>query len=75
MSDISEEVKKAVGELLDAHPYKKGSILVMGCSSSEIDGGLIGHNSNGETGRIVFLLPAKHAVCVGFFLRVSAASI
>ena len=68
MNEISEEVKKAVGELLDAHPYKKGSILVMGCSSSEIDGGLIGHNSNGETGRIVFEAACEACSVRGIFL-------
>ena len=51
---IENQVIKAVGELLQAHPVKKDGILVMGCSSSEIGGGLIGHASNADIGKAVF---------------------
>ncbi len=54
LKEISEQVSKAVDELLQAHPVKKGGILVIGCSSSEIGGGLIGHASNADIGKAVF---------------------
>lgn len=33
---------------------KEGSIVVIGCSSSEVAGGTIGHNSSLETAQAVF---------------------
>ena len=68
MDDIKKEVEAAVKELLDAHPYKKGSILVIGCSSSEIAGGQLGHNSNEEIGKIVFDAACKECRAKGIFL-------
>lgn len=51
---IYEQTKNCMQELLKSHPQKKGSIFVIGCSSSEIGGGSIGHNSNEEIGKWVF---------------------
>lgn len=51
---IYEQTKNCMQELLESHPQKKGSIFVIGCSSSEIGGGSIGHDSNEEIGKWVF---------------------
>lgn len=45
-----DEVYNAVNELIDKAGLKKGQILVIGCSSSEITGGRIGKSSSPETG-------------------------
>lgn len=54
MKNITEQVNKAVLELIDAARLKKGDILVVGCSSSEIVGGKIGHDSSLEAAEAVF---------------------
>lgn len=54
MQEISSQLEKVLNELLDSHPLKKGSILVIGCSSSEVIGGKIGKDSSEETGKTLF---------------------
>ena len=65
LSEISAQLEKIITELLDSHPQKKGSVFVIGCSTSEVTGGSIGKNSSEETG---FFLQKE------FFLPASAAS-
>ena len=43
---IKEQCKQAVSELIDIAKLKKGSILVVGCSTSEVVGSKIGTNSD-----------------------------
>lgn len=47
---IKSDTKNAVEELLDRSGLKKGSLLVVGCSSSEILGERIGKGSSPEVG-------------------------
>jgi len=46
MESIKEQAERAISELIEASGIKKGEILVVGCSSSEIAGGTIGKDSN-----------------------------
>ena len=52
--EIYAQAKQACNELCDAAKLKEGSIVVIGCSSSEVAGGTIGHNSSLETAQAVF---------------------
>ena len=52
--EIQNQVEKIITEILNAHPQKPESIFVIGCSSSEIAGGLMGKNSSEEIGKAVF---------------------
>ncbi|MBQ8005253.1 MAG: TIGR01440 family protein [Clostridia bacterium] len=54
LDKIREEAALAARELLDAAELKKGDILVVGCSSSEIVGEKIGKGSSEETAKAVF---------------------
>ena len=45
MNEIEVQARKAVEELLEVANLRAGDILVVGCSSSEIMGGQIGHAS------------------------------
>ena len=45
MNEIEAQARKAVEELLETANLRTGDILVVGCSSSEIMGGQIGHAS------------------------------
>ncbi len=55
MSDtIKKQAADLCRELCDKAGLKKGQILVVGCSSSEVCGDKIGSNSNPETAESVF---------------------
>lgn len=54
LQDIKTQVKQVLGELLEAAHLKAGQILVVGCSSSEIDSYKIGSHSNGDIGAAVY---------------------
>ncbi len=60
---IREQAAKAAEQLLDAANAKAGQILVVGCSSSEIAGGSIGHASAPEVANEVYAAIA--AACAG----------
>ncbi|NCC68612.1 MAG: TIGR01440 family protein [Clostridia bacterium] len=51
---IASQSKAAINELLDIALPKPGQIIVIGCSSSEIMGGKIGHGSVPEAAEAVF---------------------
>lgn len=52
--EIRSQAVSAVTELLELHPIKKGSLFVVGCSSSEICGENIGKGSTPDAARAVF---------------------
>lgn len=54
MNELYSQAKLAITELCETAKLKKGSIVVIGCSSSEIAGGTIGKNSSLETAESVF---------------------
>lgn len=54
LEDIKRQTKEVLRELLEAAHMKEGQILVVGCSSSEIDSFKIGSHSNGEIGLAVY---------------------
>ncbi len=51
---IKNQAKRAAEELLEIAKLESGDIFVVGCSSSEITGGTIGHNSSLEAAKAVF---------------------
>ena len=51
---LSAQAKDAINELISISGVKKGDIVVIGCSSSEIIGGHIGKNSSLEAAQAVF---------------------
>ena len=54
LEELKLQARQAAQELLEAANLKAGSILVTGCSSSEITGGRIGKASSLETAQAVF---------------------
>lgn len=54
LQTIHTQVKTAAEELVQIAGLKKGDILVVGCSSSEIIGSKIGSNSSPEVAEAVF---------------------
>lgn len=53
LETIKEQAEQAVKELLDAAKLESGGILVVGCSSSEVCGQLIGHGSSPEAAQAI----------------------
>lgn len=51
---IAQQVRTAVSELLEKSGIGYGDVLVVGCSSSEIVGEVIGHGSSLEAAQTVF---------------------
>lgn len=51
---IKNDSFRAVKELVEKSKIKSGDIFVVGCSSSEVVGGIIGKNSSVETAQAVF---------------------
>lgn len=51
---IYEQTKMAIAELYEKSGLKKGSIVVVGCSTSEVLGSKIGTNSNPDTAGEIF---------------------
>ncbi len=45
MTEIQKQIREALLELLDVAQLGRGTVLVIGCSSSEIAGAQIGHGS------------------------------
>lgn len=52
--EIYNQAKAAAEELCEIAELKKGDTIVIGCSSSEVAGGVIGKNSSLETAEAVF---------------------
>ena len=52
--ELFDQAKIAAAELCVRANLKPGDIMVVGCSSSEITGGVIGHNSSLEAAEAVF---------------------
>lgn len=53
LSELTVQARRATEELLEAAHLEKGDIFVVGCSSSEITGGCIGHHSSMEAAAAV----------------------
>lgn len=53
LSELTTQARKATEELLEAAHLETGDVFVVGCSSSEIRGGRIGHDSSMEVAAAV----------------------
>ena len=66
--EIAHQTEHIISELLAEHPQKEGSVFVIGCSSSEVNGGLIGKNSSEEIGKTIFDTARRVVEAKGLFL-------
>lgn len=65
---IAKQTEQIIRSLLTEHPMKRGSILVIGCSSSEVAGGRIGKDSSEEIGQVIFQTAKRITDEMGVFL-------
>ena len=68
LEKIANQTEQVISALLNDHPMKRGSIFVIGCSSSEVVGGRIGKNSSEEVGKVIFETAHKILTVKGIFL-------
>ena len=68
LEEIKEQSRRAAEEICEAAKLKKGDILVVGCSSSEILGEKIGTNSSVETAEAVYEGISEVTEARGIFL-------
>ena len=54
MEEIKHQAREVILELIDAAQLRKGDLLVIGCSSSEMIGSRIGKNSSLEAAQAAF---------------------
>ncbi len=54
LEKIKGEAKAAAEQLCEGAKLQKGAIVVIGCSSSEVEGDKIGTNSNPEVAKAIF---------------------
>ena len=54
LTEIQTAAKKSAEEIIEKGKLKKGSILVVGCSTSEVMGSKIGTDSNFETATAIY---------------------
>ena len=69
LNDIEKQTYKAVSELLDAARAVKGNVCVIGCSSSEVCGGVIGKASSPDTAEAIFKGAAAAAAERGVYIE------
>lgn len=69
-SVIYQQTKAVIEELGNKAHLKPGSIVVVGCSTSEVLGSKIGTNSNPETAREIFKALHDYAMASGVYLAV-----
>ena len=68
--NIYEQAKAAIAELSEKANLKKGSIIVIGCSTSEVMGSKIGTNSNLDAAGEIFSGIYDYAQGKGFHLAI-----
>lgn len=68
LTDIENNTYEALAELFTLARAEKGSVCVIGCSSSEVCGGIIGKASSPETADAIYKGAAKAADEFGIFL-------
>lgn len=67
---IYEQTTEVIKELCEKAGLKQGSIVVIGCSTSEVVGSVIGTNSNFEVAGEIFKALHDYTISKGFYLAV-----
>lgn len=76
MDNINKQASEAMNELLSAAVMlKKGDIVVVGCSTSEVGGRLIGTNSSSDIAHEIMEAFISPSLTGDYILRSNAANI
>ena len=69
-TSIYDQTQASISELCERAKLKKGNIVVVGCSTSEVVGSKIGTNSNFEVAGEIFKALYDYTECNGLFLAI-----
>ena len=53
LEKIKQDTQLIIDDIIEQSGIKAGQLFVLGMSSSEVNGGLIGHNSSAEIGQVI----------------------
>ena len=67
---LANQTRVIVDDIIERSDIKKGQIFVLGLSSSEVAGGLIGKNSSAEIGEVIVKTLLKELTERGIYLAV-----
>lgn len=70
IQNLVEDTKAIVLDIIERSAIQKGQLFVLGLSSSEVAGGMIGQNSSQEIGEIIVQTVLEELNKVGVFLAV-----
>ena len=72
LSKLKQETREIILDVIEKTEIKSGQIFVLGLSSSEVNGGLIGHKSSAEIGEIIVSIIFDELQKRGIYLAVQA---
>ena len=67
---LANQTRVIVDDIIERSAIKKGQIFVLGLSSSEVAGGLIGKNSSAEIGEVIVKTLLEELTERGIYLAV-----
>ncbi|MDG3142959.1 TIGR01440 family protein [Streptococcus suis] len=70
IQNLAEDTRAIVTDIIERSGIQKGQLFVLGLSSSEVAGGLIGQNSSQEIGEIIVQTVLEELQRVGAYLAV-----
>lgn len=70
IQNLAEDTRAIVADIIERSGIQKGQLFVLGLSSSEVAGGLIGQNSSQEIGEIIVQTVLEELQRVGAYLAV-----
>lgn len=70
LEKLQTQTEILIDDVIKQADLKKGQIFVLGLSSSEVNGGLIGHNSSAEIGQVIVKTIYDKLTAIGVRLAV-----
>ena len=70
LEKLKQDTQKIIDDVLEQANLKTGQIFVLGLSSSEVNGGLIGHASSAEIGEVIVTTIHQTLTARGIYLAV-----
>lgn len=72
LTTLKSETETLMADVAQQADLKKGQVFVLGLSSSEVNGGVIGHQSSAEIGEVIVKVIYDHLTALGVHLAVQA---
>jgi uncharacterized protein (TIGR01440 family) len=70
LAELKQATELLIQDVVEKTDLKKGQIFVLGLSSSEVNGGMIGHKSSAEIGQVIVKVIYDKVTEIGAYLAV-----